>query len=88
MSFQSHPSPNFPETEDILNQRLKKWLKFQLLMKMSLLNGDSLEEKEILSKEKESRTQVIKSEKRRINKILKHPSGYEDYISLLFFNSI
>jgi carboxyl-terminal processing protease len=75
-----------------LAARWTKWLKYQTLWQLvSTFDTDAslpVPDKQLLAREAEIRSKVVKVELRKIKKVLEHPQGYEEYLKGQYFNAI
>jgi carboxyl-terminal processing protease len=75
------------EKELITKQRL--WLKYLTLQQLSSMAERMDPKKDFVSKyEPEARQRVMVSQLRKINRMLKHPSGFENLFATRFFKAI
>lgn len=65
-----------------------KWLKFKILWQLSEIAPANATDAELMKNEPAVRQKIKLVEKRKINRILEHPEGFENYIFNLFYNSL
>jgi carboxyl-terminal processing protease len=93
ISFSKADSTGFALDEKDYVRRWTKWLKYETLLQIMAqqIKSDtgSLQTAPVtLFKEPEMRQKVMKIENRDIKRILEYPSGFENYVSSLFFNAV
>lgn len=93
ITFGSKDSLHFAANEKELGQRWNKWLKYQTLSQIVNFQeeanaAETDKSSAVLPNEQAMRQKVLLLEKRKIRRILEHPSGFENYVASLFFNAI
>ena len=86
--FFTKDSMRHAQNEQEYKRRWNKWLKYNTLIQLTgdIIEGD--DPKKALQNEASARQKVKASERRSIQKILNHPSGYDQYIAALYCDEI
>lgn len=83
---------NYASDETALLKRWQNWLKYQTLWQLvNIYDAEGatiVSDKQLLEKEPEIRNKIAKLELRKINKIIEHPDGFENYLKSIYFNAI
>ncbi|MEO1052692.1 MAG: carboxy terminal-processing peptidase [Bacteroidota bacterium] len=76
--------------DEALKIRWKKWLTYQALDKLFLLDGVTHESSKtaLLDREEEARTLVVEKAKCKLEKLASNQSNYEDHIASIFLNAM
>jgi len=79
-----------PLNNDILKDRWRRYIKYQMLDYIDVQNEVDSKNSfaNFLEKEPEFRQKVILKEKCKIQRILGHPAGFENYLTSVFLNAI
>jgi carboxyl-terminal processing protease len=76
------------DDQQLINKH-RLWLKYQTLERLGSMAGLEEPEPDFLSRhESEARQRVKSSELRKVNRILKHPAGFDTYFASQFFQSV
>ncbi len=86
----ANDSSSFAAGESEWQTRWGKWLKYKMLYRLSnlMLADSTLSIAGALKQEAAQRELVRKSEQRKINGLLQHNWGYENYVAYLFCNAL
>ncbi len=87
---ESNDSTPYATSDAELKERWRKLLKFETLHRITdlFIYDSTITKKEMLKRQPEQEKVVLKTEERKIKKVLNYPSGYESYMMNLFCNTL
>jgi carboxyl-terminal processing protease len=84
----------YPTDAKALQRRWRRYLKYEILVDLyspddsDKVNPFGMDVKEVLKKEPEVRARLLKRTQRKINRLLQHGEGFENYVASEYFNAI